>query len=93
MFTFNNSEERWFCSWVVMRRKFLNSQIKVKSQSKIIQKLRNIENDLRHEISDLKRNRNLKNEIEESKNRQKMIDEFNQKNNKGRRYKKKIRNK
>ena len=30
MFTFNNTEERWFCSWVVMRRKFLKSQENVK---------------------------------------------------------------
>ena len=30
MFVFNNTEEKWFCNWVVMRRKFLKSQENVR---------------------------------------------------------------
>lgn len=84
MFIFNNTEEKWFLSWVVLRRKFLVSEAKNKEKSKIIQDLRNTENDLRHEISDLKRNRNklMKIEILESENRKKMIENFNREHNK-----------
>lgn len=97
MFTFNNTEEEWFCSWVVMRRKFLKSQENVRGLINDLKENCSINNDLRIEIRVLKEemselaksNNFLKKRIKELENikseadeRKKMIEDFNKKHNK-----------
>jgi hypothetical protein len=46
MFVFNNTEEEWFCSWVVMRRKFIKSQENVKGLIKDLREKTSKTNDV-----------------------------------------------
>ena len=107
MFVFNNTEEEWFCSWVVMRRKFLKSQENVRELIKDLKKNISISNDLRIEIRVLKEektellksNNFLKKRVQElskikseAEERRKMIEEFNAKNNLNGKRKKRKRN-
>jgi hypothetical protein len=95
MFVFNNTEERWFLNWVVLRRKFLISEAQNVDHVKTIEALKEVAGDLRAEILDIKRNPNslLKIEVLEAKNRKKMIEDFNKANNKPKRYKKRKKRK
>lgn len=105
MFVFNNTEEEWFCSWVVMRKKFLKSQENVRGLIKDLKENTSRTNDLRIEKLHLKEqnkeleksNNFLKKRVQElsktkseAEERRKMIEEFNLSHNKkGSRKKKK----
>lgn len=73
MFIFNNTEEEWFCSWVVMRRKFLKSQENVRGLIKDLREKTSKMNDiiidfrvLKEEKIELeKSNKHLKKRIKE----------------------------
>lgn len=73
MFTFNNTEEEWFCSWVVMRRKFLKSQENVRELIKDLKEFRDLVNSLKiknttineERLELLKSNKFLKSRIKE----------------------------
>ena len=104
MFVFNNTEEEWFCSWVVMRRKFLKSQENVRGLINDLKESTSKTNDLRIEITSLKEDKSellksnnflkqrvkeLQNIKSESEERMEMIKKFNDKNNLNRKRKKK----
>lgn len=91
MFIFNTSEEYWFSSWVVMRRKFIIANNNAKELIKDVITLRKENNELKEQINqsaDTKERRRLTDALER-RDRSQMIAEFNRKNNKGRNYKRK----
>lgn len=95
-FVFNNTEEKWFVSWVVMRRKFLKSQENVRELIKDVNYWRNKSYELEKINKDLLVSRRKEGvsdfEKQKAEKRQKMIDDFNRKNNKGRTFNKKRKN-
>lgn len=95
-FVFNNTEEKWFVSWVVMRRKFLKSQENVRELIKDVNYWRNKSYELEKINKDLLVSRRKEGvsdfEKQEAEKRQKIIDDFNRKNNKGRTFNKKRKN-
>lgn len=83
---FNNTEEYWFSSWVVMRRKFLTSEKNNKELVKDVIYWKKRAEKLEQEKGVFIRS---KKDIMESKKRELIIKDFNEKNNRERKKRRK----